>query len=60
MLMDIALQFNFTIEQLRQINLCRLYLQVLSIADITAANGRNLLQEVMQGSRVQHRTSSLH
>ena len=60
MLMDIALQFNFTIEKLRQINLCRLYLQVLSIADITAANGRTLLQEVIQGSRVQHHTSSLH
>jgi hypothetical protein len=56
---DAALQFNFTIEQIRQINLHRLYLKVLSIADITAANGKTLLPEVIQGCKVQHCTSFL-
>lgn len=44
MLMDIVLRFNFSKKAIRQINCCRIYLQVLSVADIASANGLTLLQ----------------
>jgi hypothetical protein len=59
MLMDLAIQLNFMCHQLCQINQCRLYLQVLSISDISTANGRSLLPGILQGTRDDQRTSKL-
>jgi hypothetical protein len=58
-LMDIALQYNFTPSQLHQLNHCRIYLQVIWVSDITAADGYTILLEMIEGSRLMHRTSSL-
>jgi hypothetical protein len=59
MIMDTALQHNFSPTQLHQINSCRIYLQVLMISDITSADGRSILPCMIQGQRVQDRKSSL-
>jgi hypothetical protein len=42
MLMDLAVQFNITLAKLHQINICRKYLQLLTIFDITAVDGVHL------------------
>jgi hypothetical protein len=47
LLMDLAIQLNFTSSQLKQINLCRLYLQVLMLSDIATADGRKVLQSAL-------------
>jgi len=36
-IMDLAVCLNFNIQQLREINSCRMYLQVITISDITDA-----------------------
>lgn len=57
--MDIALQHHFTPKQLVHINLCRLYLHVITLADVTNAKGDRLLPEVDCGQSIIQRTSSL-
>jgi len=42
-LMDLALTFNLTADQLKSINLCRSYLQVITVSNITTATGDRLL-----------------
>jgi hypothetical protein len=59
MIMDTALQYNFSPTQLHQINSCHIYLQVLMISDITSANGRSILPCITQGQRIHDRRSSL-
>jgi hypothetical protein len=59
MIMDIVLQYNFSPAQQRQINHCRLYLQILLLSDITSANGGLLLPEISLGQCLPARHSDL-
>ena len=59
-LMDEFMKYNFTPMQLRLLNNCRLYLQVILLSDITTADGRHILPSVIQGSRAAYRTSTLY
>ncbi len=59
MIMDFALQLNFMASQLHRLNTCRLYLQVLTISDITTADGRHILPTIMEGFRDETRISIL-
>jgi len=59
MLMDLVLQLNFDHSQLRQLNACRLYLQVLTVSDISTADGCHLLPSACNGNRDDHRISKL-
>jgi len=58
-LIDLALTFNLNADQLKSINLCRLYLQVITVSDITNATGDRLLASAMAGFRDNQRTSTL-
>jgi hypothetical protein len=58
-LMDMALTFNFDAYQLRCVNTCRLYLQVISVSDIVNARGDKLLPSTLSGEKDQHHVSSL-
>jgi hypothetical protein len=58
--MDLELQYNFSPAQQKQINTCRIYLQVVLLSDIIAADGRYILSQVIQGYQPQYRNSSLH
>jgi hypothetical protein len=49
MLMDIALDLGLPPVSLRKINNCRLYLQVLTVSDISTADGRYLLPSAIEG-----------
>jgi hypothetical protein len=58
-LMDLALTFNLNADQLKSINLCRLYLKLITVSDITNATGDRLLASAMAGFRDNQRTSTL-
>lgn len=58
-LMDMAMTFHLDPQQLRCINTCRLYLQVITVSDITTARGDRLLSSVMVGDRDPARSSNL-
>jgi len=58
-LMDLALTFNLNADQLKSINLCRLYLQVITVSNITNATGDRLLASAMAGFRDNQRSSTL-
>jgi hypothetical protein len=60
MILDHAIQLNFNTQQLRQINTCRLYLQVLTLSDIATANGKYLLPNILKGQCTTDRTSTLN
>jgi hypothetical protein len=49
--MDLALSLNLNFHQLSLINFCRLYLQVLTVADIAAADGIHLTLHAISGTR---------
>ncbi|MGH7954667.1 MAG: hypothetical protein ACREOZ_01775, partial [Gloeomargaritales cyanobacterium] len=55
-LMDIF-RYMFTPASLKKINQCRLYLQVVTIADIASADGLSIEMAARQGSRNQYRVS---
>jgi hypothetical protein len=57
--MDVFLHFNFHHKSLAQINSCRIYLQILSVSDITSADGKTLLASAIAGVRDTTRTSTL-
>jgi hypothetical protein len=59
-IMEEIMKNNLTPKQMKLINLCRLYLQVLTIADIAAADGKSLLQSIYNGIQPKDRQSSLH
>ena len=49
-IMDIILASNqFSDTEIRQLNYCRLFLQAVTLSDITWANGRRLDPEMAQG-----------
>jgi hypothetical protein len=60
MILDHALTLNFTTQQLRQLNDCRMYLQVLTLSDITTADGKYLLPNIIRGYRTDDRPSTLN
>jgi hypothetical protein len=49
MLMDLAETLNLSPNQMREINLCRIYLQVLTLSNISTANGQSLKKEAQTG-----------
>jgi hypothetical protein len=59
-IMELAVLHNFSPQQLREINSCRLYLQAITVSDIVNAQGTCLLQSAIQGEREPSRVSSLH
>jgi len=58
-IMETALSFNLTDLQLQCINMCRLHLQVITLADLTTARGDRLTSYALQGQRNPHHTSQL-
>jgi hypothetical protein len=59
-IMELAFLHNFSPQQLREINSCRLYLQVITVSDIVNAQGTCILQSAIKGERESSRVSSLH
>jgi hypothetical protein len=58
-IMDLIVSSNqFTEPKIRQLNYCRLYLQALTISDITKANGRFLDTDMLHGVIQKHSSSS--
>jgi hypothetical protein len=58
-IMDTALSFNFNAFQLQCINLCRLYLRVITLSDLTTARGDQLTSYAINGERHPYQTSTL-
>jgi len=58
-LMDLALMFHLNHQQLRTINTCRLFLQVVTVSDIVTARGDRLQPFVVTGERTPHQVSHL-
>jgi hypothetical protein len=56
-LMDMALTYNLNAYQLQCINQCRLYLQVITISDITSARGDHFLRSALTGTKEHKRQS---
>ena len=46
-----ALQQHCTTKQLQAVNRCRLYLQVMTVADLASADGYTILDSVMKGEK---------
>jgi hypothetical protein len=59
LLMDFFMTLNFSYRQMQQLNSCRIYLQVLTLSDITLADGRTLLPPYINGGLVFDRVSRL-
>ncbi len=59
-IMDLEVRLNFDSHQLREINSCRMYLQVITLSDITDAKGIRLLPTSLPGVQDIYRKSSLH
>jgi hypothetical protein len=59
-LMEIFQSHNFSPIQLRHLNNCRIFLQVLTLSDITSADGKYILPTALKGERTQEQTSTLH
>jgi hypothetical protein len=58
-IIDAALTLNLTTSQIRQINACRIYLQVITISDISTVDGRYILPHILKGLRSKERISNL-
>jgi hypothetical protein len=59
-IMELFQTHNFSPSQLRQLNSCRLFFQVLTLSDITAADGKSILSSASQGTKTLERISALH
>jgi hypothetical protein len=59
MIMDLVITFNLTHQQLQCIKMCRIYLQVLALLVITAADGVSLLPNIQRGTEDTQRHSTL-
>ena len=58
--MDIAIESGiFTPKELASLNACRLYYDVLTVADICQANGEYLVDDIDWGENELHSTSNL-
>ena len=58
-IMDIMTSQNYSNRQLKQINACQLYLQVITLSDITDGSGNQILREAMDGRPIPTSTSNL-
>jgi hypothetical protein len=58
-LMDYFISQRLSHRTLAILNSCRIYLQVITLADITSADGRYILPEAKAGTCIPHRTSNL-
>jgi hypothetical protein len=59
MLMQFFISLNFNPTQLETLNRCRIYLQVISLSDITSADGSIIVPAILQGLRLTDRKSTL-
>jgi hypothetical protein len=59
MLMDFFMMLNFSPSQIKIINSCRLFLQVLTLSDITVEDGKSILPNCIQGLPSPDRISTL-
>jgi hypothetical protein len=59
-LMDYFIHLNLTPSVLRQINNCRIHLQVITLADIVTADGTRITSQALAGERDDTRTSTLY
>jgi hypothetical protein len=60
MLLQFFIELKFSPNQLETLNHCRIYLQVVTLSDITSADGTTLLHPVLQGEKLTDRKSTLH
>jgi hypothetical protein len=58
--MEVADRHQFTQYELREINHCRVYLQVITVSDIIDASGMRILPTAIKGIRDAQHPSSLH
>jgi hypothetical protein len=58
-LMDHFIAQGFSASKLRLLNQCRLYLQVITLADLTSADGKHLIPDVFIGCPLTDRKSTL-
>ncbi len=59
MLMDYFISLKYKPKDLHDLNLCRIYMQALSLADITSADGKTIIPDCKLGRRLIDRRSSL-
>jgi hypothetical protein len=59
-LMEHSVQQGYTAYQLGQINRCRVYLQVLTLADIVSADGLCIIPDILVGAPLLDRKSTLN
>jgi len=57
--MDIFQERRLAIKDMRALNRCRIYLQVLTISDITETDGKTIMRAVKTGQLLDDRTSTL-
>jgi hypothetical protein len=57
--MDIFQERRLPVKDMRALNRCHLYLQVLTISDIMAADGKTIMRAVKTGQLLDDRTSNL-
>jgi len=58
-LMDYFISQKLSQHDLKKLNECRLFLQVITLSDIASADGRYIVPEVKAGSKIQFRESIL-
>ena len=58
-LMDFFQQCKLTVKDMRVLNRCRLYLQVLTVSDIMTADGKAILPAIKTGQLLDDRPSNL-
>jgi hypothetical protein len=58
-IMDFFISLNLKPKQLKILNRCRVYLQILFVSDICSADGLTILPNYKHGHRLDHRSSSL-
>jgi hypothetical protein len=59
-LMEYFISRQFSPRQLSRLNLCRLYLQVISLSDMVSADGKCIIGPVLEGKKLMDRRSNLN
>jgi hypothetical protein len=55
--MEVFANRNFTVKEMKDINRCRLYLQVVYLSDVTDISGHNIEAWAIKGKRESSRSS---
>jgi hypothetical protein len=58
-LMEVACQYNFLPQYMKELIQCHIYLQVITLANICTVDGRKLLPEALTGEDLPYRQSTL-